>query len=754
VGGVMKYKQFLNKKLKFGGSVGFNCNGSISKNLYDFQSYIVKIALLRGRYAIFADCGLGKTLMQLEWAKQIIDREGGYILIVAPLAVSLQTKREGMKSNVDVNICRSMDNIKPGINITNYEMLEKFDPGQFIGVVLDESSILKSHTGKYRNTIITMFANTKYKLSCTATPAPNDYVELGNQCEFLGVMSRKEMLSMFFINDTANVGSWRLKGHAEKEFYKWLSTWSVMIKSPADLGFKDDKFKLPKLNINEVIVDTEHKPMDGFLFEFEAQTLKERREARKNAVEQKIDAIKELINKSKDQWLIWVDFNNEGEMCKNAIDGVVEIKGSDTNEHKERSVIDFANGDIQFLVTKPSIAGFGINWQSCHNVIFVGVSDSYESFYQAVRRCWRYGQKEDVNVYVLTSHQEGAILRNIKRKEQDAERMFSEMVKNANRERSDIKVKQEYEVAKVQGDMWEVINGDCVEVIKNVETESIHYSLFSPPFASLFTYSNSERDMGNCRGKDDFLEHFKFLASELFRVLMSGRLLSFHVMNLPATISQDGFIGIKDLRGDLIRLFESVGFIFHSEVCVWKDPLVQATRTKTLTLAHKQISKDATRCGQGYADYIITMRKNGDNVEPVAKGRGFERFIGDGEVKARKTNDARTNKYSHHVWQKYASPVWMDIRQTRVLNARVGREEKDEKHMCPLQLDVIERCYELWTNEGDLILSPFAGIGSEGYCAVKEKRRFIGIELKKSYFDVAVKNLKRAEDEAKEKVLF
>lgn len=304
-------------------------------------------------------------------------------------------------------------------------------------------------------------------------------------------------------------------------------------------------------------------------------------------------------------------------------------------------------------------------------------------------------------------------------------------------------------------DKWAMYNGDSCEVMATIPDNSIHYSIFSPPFQSLFTYSSSNRDLGNCRSEKEFNDHFKFIVEHLYRVIMHGRLVSFHCMNLPATISHDGFIGIKDFRGDLIRMFQSAGFIFHSEVVIWKDPLVQAVRTKTLTLAHKQISKDATRCSQGFPDYIVTMRKPGDNPEPVSKGSGFERYIGEmpnpTEVK---NGNPRNNKYSHKVWQRYASPVWFDIRQTRTLNEKVAREDKDEKHLCPLQLDTIERCLELWTNPGDLILSPFAGIGSEGYCAVGSGRKFLGIELKTSYYNQAVKNIKSAEKTEKQQDLF
>ena len=306
-----------------------------------------------------------------------------------------------------------------------------------------------------------------------------------------------------------------------------------------------------------------------------------------------------------------------------------------------------------------------------------------------------------------------------------------------------------------QGEKWAMYHADCCEAIKGIPDGKIHYSLFSPPFASLFTYSDSERDLGNSKTQEEFFNHFLFLTSELFRVTMTGRLVSFHCMNLPATIAHDGFIGMKDFRGDLIRAFESAGFLYHSEVLIWKDPLVQATRTKVLTLAHKQISKDSSRCAQGFPDYIVTMRKPGENLEPIAHGRGFERYYGEmDEPNVKKTNDPRTNKYSHKVWQRYASPVWFDINQTNTLNVRMARDKNDERHICPLQLDVIARCLELWSNEGDVVLDPFAGIGSTGYQAIEMNRNFIGFELKESYYSQAVKYLEYAENKPKQQELF
>ena len=283
------------------------------------------------------------------------------------------------------------------------------------------------------------------------------------------------------------------------------------------------------------------------------------------------------------------------------------------------------------------------------------------------------------------------------------------------------------------GKNWAIYQGDCVEVTKGIPDNSIHYSLFSPPFSELYTYSNSERDMGNSRDDEEFMEHFKFLIKELYRVTISGRLVSFHCMDLPLMKSKDGVIGLKDFPAELRQAFEDEGFIYHSKTVIWKDPVVEMQRTKALGLLHKQIKKDAAMCRQGLPDYLVTMRKPGDNPERV-------------------TNTNET--FPVDLWQKYASPVWMDINQSNTLQKTSAREEKDEKHICPLQLDVIERAIFLWTNEGDIVFSPFTGIGSEIYQAVKMDRRGIGIELKESYYNQAVKNLRQATAEKSQLNIF
>lgn len=420
----MDYSKFIESKKKTVIDSGFDCEPS-NKYLFEFQKAIVKWALKKGNSALFLDTGLGKTLCQLSWSYEVSKYTGGKILIVAPLAVSKQTKREGEKFGIDVNICRTQSDVIDGINITNYEMLEHFIPSEFVGVVLDESSIIKSFTGKTTTLLIEMFKYTPYKLACTATPSPNDYTEIGTHAEFLCVMSRVEMLATYFINDMGDTAKWRLKGHAETEFFKWLATWGILISNPKDIGFDENGYDLPPLNIEHIIIESDVD--EGALMVDVAQTLTERRQARKESLIARADKAKRIVENI-DNCLIWCDYNNESEHLKSIIPQAVEVKGSDKPEHKENSAIEFAAGNIDFLISKPSIFGYGLNFQKCHNMVFVGLSDSYEQFYQAIRRCWRFGQSKEVNVYVIISEKEMATLRNIQRKEADHKELKSKMI--------------------------------------------------------------------------------------------------------------------------------------------------------------------------------------------------------------------------------------------------------------------------------------------------------------------------------------
>lgn len=727
---IEKYQEFLRNKQIVIEPSGFEPREP-NPMLYDFQRDIVKWALRRGKAAVFADCGMGKTMIAIEWANQV----PGNILILAPLNVAKQTVHEAEKLGTTVNYCRKQEDVVPGITITNYEMMDHFDETQFEGIILDESSILKNFTGKFRNALIAKFKHTPYKLCCTATPAPNDHMELGNHAEFLGAMSRTEMLSMFFVHDGGDTSKWRIKGHAEQEFWKWVCSWAVMLRKPSDLGYDDGRFILPALNLSEITVEPDSN--GDYLVPMEAKTLQERITARRVSINARCSKCAEMVNNSTEEWVVWCGLNNEGDTLEKLIPGSVQVSGSDSLDDKIQKLEDFAAGKIRVLITKPSVAGMGSNWQHCRNQSFVGLSDSWEEYYQAVRRCWRFGQEREVNVFIIISSTEGQVLLNIKRKEADAAKMAEEMVKHMHSmNEEDIKGTHhnqvEYKKDTVRGDNWVMHLGDCVEVVSGLKSESVHFSIFSPPFASLYTYSASDRDMGNSKNHDEFAQHFQFLVKELYRVLIPGRLISFHCMNLPTSKTNHGFIGIRDFRGELVKAFEKEGFIFHSEVCIWKDPVTAMQRTKALGLLHKQMVKDSCMSRQGIPDYLVTMRKPGENPQPVSGE--LDRWIGDDSFKS-------DGRLSIDLWQRYASPVWMDINPSRTLQKASAREDKDERHICPLQLDVIERAMELWTNPGDVVLSPFAGIGSEGYVALQQGRKFVGVELKHSYWKQACANL-------------
>jgi len=417
----MEYKDFLENKRFVLESSGFDIDKSeLNPMLYDFQKDIVRWALKKGKACIFADCGLGKTPMQLSWAYQVHKYTGRKILILTPLAVADQTKREAEKFGYIAKVVESQDDCIDGINITNYEKLDRFVAKEFVGVVLDESSILKSYSGKVRTAIIQNFHEVPYKLACTATPAPNDYMEIGNHSEFCGVMTRAEMLSMFFVHDGGETSKWRLKGHAEDVFWQWLSTFSVFVDNPNNIGYNIDGYNLPSLNIKEIIVDAE-TPIS------ETLTLSERRQARKDSLDLRCKNAAELVNSSNEQWLVWCDLNDESNKLHELINESVEVQGSDKESYKSSSMLNFSIGNIKCLVTKPKIAGFGMNWQNCHNMIFTGLSDSYEQYYQALRRCWRFGQEKPVNVYIIISSKEGCVKENIERKQTDFEKMQKEM---------------------------------------------------------------------------------------------------------------------------------------------------------------------------------------------------------------------------------------------------------------------------------------------------------------------------------------
>lgn len=420
----MEYEEFLKRKTISDTPTGIDYNGALNAKLFPWQADIVRWALRRGRAALFEDCGLGKTLQQLAWAEAVVSHTGGRVLILAPLAVAPQTIREGERFGIPVRYCRHQDGVQDGITIANYEMLSKFDPSAFVGVVLDESSILKAFMGKTKRAILDAFRNTPYRLACTATPAPNDYMELGNHSEFLGALPSNDMLSRWFINDTMRAGGYRLKRHAEADFWRWICSWAVCVEKPSDMGGDDADFTLPELEIISRTVESPIAACEGKLIDDEKINSSKLAKVARQTLKQRADAVAEIVASDTDEsWLVWCNINDEADAIRAAIPDIVEVRGSDKPERKEWALLGFQDGSIQRLLTKPSIAGYGMNWQHCARMVFCGLSYSYEDIYQSLRRSWRFGQKRPVKAYIITSDAEGAVMASIDRKRKDHESM-------------------------------------------------------------------------------------------------------------------------------------------------------------------------------------------------------------------------------------------------------------------------------------------------------------------------------------------
>lgn len=707
------YAAFLATKRREWAGAGLVVDG-LARGLFPFQEALTRWALRKGRAALWADTGLGKTRMQLAWADQI----PGRVLIFAPLCVGPQTIAEGARIGVAVDGER--------LDITNYEQLHHVNPADYTGVVLDESSILKALDGKTRARLTDMFRDTPYRLCCTATPAPNDIAELANHCEFLGIMTRVEMLATFFVHDE---DGWRLKGHAHEAFYRWLASWGMFLRRPSDLGFSDDGFRLPGLEIRDVVVPSGASTGEYLFPGMGLGGIRGRLAARRGSLKPRVEAALDLIA-SPGHWIVWCGLNDEQDVIAAALgQDCVSVAGVDDTEDKAGKLTAFIEGRARVLVTKPRIAGFGLNLQHCAQMVFLGLGDSYETYYQAIRRCYRFGQSKPVRVYLVVSEGETEIVENVRRKERDASTLAESLVAAMREtEREEIGVterqRETMERRTERGESWVLHQGDCVDVLAEQPEASIDLSIYSPPFISLYTYTNSERDIGNASTSAGFFEHLGFVVREVLRVTKPGRLTCCHLSQVPAMLVRDGYIGMKDMRGPTVALYEREGWIYHGEVVIDKDPQAQAIRVRAKGLAFQQLKRDASWLRPALADYILVFRKPGDNAVPIHPD------------------------ISNDNWIEWARPVWYGIRESDTLNVREARANDDDRHICPLQLGTIERCVRLWSNPGDVILSPFAGIGSEGYVALRQGRRFLGIELKPEYYEAAARNLQRAENQS------
>ena len=722
----MEYKEFLETKKKSAIMSGFKVNESdLNPMLKDFQKYIVPKALEHGKYALFADTGLGKTFMQIEWAYHVSKKTKMPVLILAPLAVVGQTIKEGLKWGYEVEKLKS-EVFGCGIFITNYDQLENIDESLFSGIVLDESSILKNESGKTRQLIIDKFKSTPYKLACSATPSPNDHMELGNHAEFLDVCSYSEMLAQFFVHDGGETSKWRLRKHAELDFWQFVLSWAIAIDSPKTFGFNSTGYSLEEVNYTEHLIDVKSDKTDLF-GEAIVSATDLHRELRSSISERFSKVIEILKEKPTEQFLIWGLSSFECNELRKLIPNSVNVQGSDSPETKAKNLNAFGSGEIQYLITKTSIAGMGLNYQNAWNMIFLAYDFSFEKFYQGVRRMHRFGQKNQVNVHVLTPKNQINVKAKIIQSEKNHKKMIQELAKKSSKyEKSELKMSDQKDLIT---DDFKCLLGDCVARSKDIQDNELDLVVFSPPFAELYVYSDKLEDMGNVANYSEFETHFQYLIPEIKRTLKDGRICAVHCMDLPIQKGKEGFIGLRDFSGMLIKWFTDKGFIYHSRATLWKNPVTEMQRTKALGLLHKTIKKDSSMSRVGIPDYVLFFRNEGINEVPITH---------------QDKDSSKPDYLPVDLWQKYASPVWYDVDYKRTLQYTTARDGNDEKHICPLQLDTIERVLHLYSNQGETVGSFFGGIGSEGYTALKMGRKSVSIELKESYFKVNCQNHKNA----------
>jgi DNA modification methylase len=783
---MMNYTDLLeNKKVK-SIPTGFDIPiESLNLLLKDFQKFSVQKALKFGRFGLFQPPGAGKTIQQLEWGTQVAKYTGMPVLLLAPLAVIGQTiEEEAPKFGYEVRELRkgiSADDLKEcHIWAINYDSLHLYLHliSEFSGVILDESSILKNFTGETKKFLMETFAKTPFKLPCSATPSPNDLNEYGNHSEFLGVLDSQDMRSKWFVRDEG-MNNYRLKGHAKESFYAWLSTWCIMFDHPRDIGFDTPGYDLPPLNYIERQIKT--KARAGKMFnDVAVDATSFSRELKMTKVE-RLAEVAEIVNNSTETFCIWVTLDSEAEDLLKLIPGSVNVTGSDKKDIKRQGFSDFSKGKIRVLITKTKLAQYGLNWQHCHNTIFASFNFSFEALYQAIRRFLRFGQLHAVNCWLMTTDTMQNVLQNIQMKEKQHNESIREVSKAINGKTYGLLDTYQFKEVKTPH-MW-LMKGDSAIELKRLSDNSVDFIIFSPPFKSLFTYSNYIHDLGNNDDDAAFWEQYKFIIQECYRVLKPGRIMACHTKDLGVYKNSSGYTGMDNFsdehtmfiqnclaidlikedikntaqwnamqeladscpnadfgdmwqqisdRGNIIaeelKQHESVGFKLHSKTTIWCDPVLEMQRTKTQRLLYKTLTSNSVLSGYGMAEYM----------------RYFKKWDGTDESNWEPVNHLTKQNIPLDLWQKWASPVWMDIKRTDVLNGKAGTDMGDEKHIANLQLEVIHRPMQMFSNPGDTVLTPFLGTGSEAYVSINNGRFAVGCELKDSYYNEAVKNCNNA----------
>lgn len=795
-----EYEKFIeSKQLKVKPSGFAVKDEDLNPMLYDYQKDIVKFALRAGKFLLLQDCGLGKTPEQLEWAHHVSVKTGKPVLIVAPLGVTTQTVRESKKFNRPVKYIRKVEEIDSESAIINYEMLKHFtNVSQWYGgIIFDESSIFKGLGNRTLKLAKKLVQGFDYRLCCSATPSPNDYSELLRQAEILGVMPEKEAKAIFFVQDNGESNKWRLSKWAEKgAFWDWCSGWMVAMRKPSDLGYSDDTFIRGKNTLIDLVVKgKEYKTTKQLsIFPMQAKGLTERRRARKVSIPDRVKAISDLINNPEEMRkhvpnyvdgepvVIWRKFLAEADMVCKKMPSFTDIRGSLKRQEKEDCIIQFSDGEINHIVTDPKMFGHGMNWQHARIQFFLGLSDSYEEYYQAMRRLWRNGQLRDVVTFWVYADTEGNVIQNIERKQMQHDEMYDAIVQRMARhydksilDHKVIKDEADYKVDNFKGDDYTIYLGDSAEMLKNVKTDSVHLTVTSTPFAGLnFAYSNSMRDVGNSRNGQELTYHLSFIMEEVHRVTMPGRLACIELMAEPLFKWKNGHTGRIDFRGDVIRMMQKIGWIWHSEVVVTKDPQLKAGRTHDSGLTQASVHKDMARAAPVIDTYVLMFKKMGENPEPI-KALDSTMYGQEGWIPMYENgNEPCWVELAHGFWH-YDNPesylplpnhVWKDIKESGVLKwdnghngeykqvHTLGRDDDDERHLAPMQLESVRRLIRMYSNPDDTVLDPFSGQGTTGYVAIEQGRKYVGCELKPSYWELSKKVMTYAHKKANEVTLF
>lgn len=828
----MTYKEFLESKIELAQDSGFEVNPTdINKALKPHQRDAVIWALKGGRRALFESFGLGKTIQEIEFCKQVIDHEGGRALIVLPLGVKQEFTQDAVNVlGYDAPVyCRSMEEVEScdsSIVLTNYERVRDGDirPDYFVATSLDEASVLRSFGSKTYQTFLDKFKNVPYKLVATATPSPNKYKELIHYAGYLEIMDTGQALTRFFQRDSTKANNLTLYPNMEDEFWLWVSSWALFITKPSDVNpeYSDDGYVLPPLDVrwHEIPIhygDTSDKTGQMQLFTEAAAGLKEAAEVKRNSIDQRVEKMKEIVESSPEEhFLLWHDLESERKAILKAIPEVVDIYGSQDYDIREKRVIDFAQGRIKLFATKKSISGSGCNFQRyCHREIFLGIDYEFNDFIQAVHRCYRFLQTDTVVIDIIYMENERQIKEALLEKWKNHNHMVKKMTdivkKYGLSPASKIKRlerKMGVETVKVQGKHYTAVNDDCVEECKRIESNSVGLIHTSIPFGNHYEYSANYNDFGHNENTEKFFEQMDFLTPELLRILEPGRVAAIHVKDrvLFGNATGTGMPTIEPFHAQCIEHYMKHGFQYFGMITVVTD--VVRENNQTYRLGWSEQCKDGSKMGVGCPEYILLFRKlptdksNAYADDPVKKTKedytraqwqidahGYWRSSGDrliskDELKEFSVDDlqrvyreySRSNVYSYEEHVKLAEEldkndklpatfmvvapgswnnldVWDDINRMRTLNTTQSRR-RQQMHVCPLQLDIVERIINRYSNEGDMVLDPFGGLMTVPMTAVKLKRYGYGIELSCDYFRDGVGYLQEAENEIETPTLF